>query len=235
VADHDHEIQFSFNGMIKPVPVLPQAELDALNGLCIDALRNQPLEAAPALAALRGSLSVWRGQSSGAARMKAIRPVRTVIESGRTTFRWRPVLGAKRYTVHVVDDQTQEETATSPAIFPSTNASVCEWSGVPSLTRGKRYRWYVAAAIEEQEIDAPGNEEAPARFSVLSEADLIHLNELKHASHNDRLIGALLDLRVGVLDDAEDDFRSLSDEPSQTPNGKAFLSRLIEGIEHLKE
>ena len=87
----------------------------------------------------------------------------------------------------------------------------------------------------EQEIDAPGLEEPRAKFSVLSEGELAHLNELKKANRGDHLINGLLNLRAGLLDDAQDDFRRLLVEPSQTPEGKAFLRRLIEDIEKLRE
>jgi len=37
------------------------------------------------------------------------------------------------------------------------------------------------------------------------------------------------------MDDAQDDFQGLLEQPSQTPEGKAFLRRLIEDIEVLRE
>jgi len=235
VVDRDHEIQVGSDGMVDQAFVLPRADLDALNSLCITALRNESLQASPALAALKSVSPVWRGQQSGtAAPMRVIRPMRTLIQSGPTSFQWTTAGGAKSYTVHVVDDQTQEEAATSPPISPA-NSSVCAWTDPESLTPGKRYRWYVAAVINEQEIDAPGLEEPRAKFSVLSEGELAHLNELKKANRGDHLINGLLNLRAGLLDDAQDDFQSLLVEPGQTPEGKAFLRRLIEGIEKLRE
>jgi Putative zinc-finger len=214
--------------------------LAALAGLRVSspqqfALRNESLQASPALAALKSASQVWRGQESGkAAPMRVIRPMRTLIQSGPTTFQWTTAGGATSYTVHVVDDQTQEEAATSPQISPASSA-VCAWTDPVSLTPGKRYRWYVTAIINEQEIDAPGIEEPRAKFSVLSESELTHLDELKKANRGDHLVNGLLNLRVGLLDDAKDDFQSLLEEPSQTLEGRAFLRRLIEDIEKLRE
>lgn len=235
VVDRDHEIQVGSDGMVGQALVLPRADLAALNSICITALRNESLQASPALAALKSASQVWRGQESGtAAPMRVIRPMRTLIQSGPTTFQWTTAGGATSYTVHVVDDQTQEEAATSPQISPASSA-VCAWTDPASLTPGKRYRWYVTAIINEQEIDAPGIEEPRAKFSVLSESELTYLDESKKTNRGDHLVNGLLNLRAGLLDDAQDDFQSLLVDPSQTLEGKAFLRRLIEDIEKLRE
>jgi len=171
------------------------------------ALRNESLQASPAVAALKSASQVWRG-SGKAAPMRVIRPMRTLIQSGPTTFQWTTAGRTTSYTVHVVDDQTQEEAATSLQISPASSA-VCAWTDPVSLTPGKRYRWYVTAIINEQEIDAPGIEEPRAKFSVLSESELTHLDELKKTNRGDHLVNGLLNLRAGLLDDAKDDFQSL--------------------------
>ena len=88
--------------------------------------------------------------------------------------------------------------------------------------------------INDREIDAPRSEEPSTKFSVLSEEELAHINEANKANQGDQLIAGLLDLRVGLLDDAEANFQALLEEPSQTAEGKTLLRRLIEGIEKLK-
>ena len=167
--------------------------------------------------------------------MRVIQPVQTVIKSGRTTFRWTTITDAQSYTVHVVNDETQEEAATSPSILPVENAPISVWTNEASFSPGRRYRWYVAAVINEQEIDAPRSDETPAKFKVLSEDEFAHLNKSKRANPENQLIEGLLDLRMGLLDDAKDHFQALLEEPNQTVEGKTFLLRLIEGTEKLKE
>jgi hypothetical protein len=236
VVDRDHETQIGSDGTLKTGRLLPQVDLDTLNRLCIDALRNQPLEPAPALAALKRATPVWRGQPAlPIASIRVIRPVRTLIQPGRVSFRWTLGTNAQSYTVHVVDDETQDEVAASPPILPEAKSSILAWSPEAPLSPGKRYRWYVAAVANGQEIDAPGIADSPARFAILSENELDHLNELKKANPGDALIDGLLELRTGLLDDAQDDFHSLLDEASQTPDGRVLLRRLIEGIEELKQ
>jgi hypothetical protein len=236
LLDNSREIRFDWGGIINIAPVLPEADLDAMNRICVAALRNEPLPASPALVSLKSATTVWRGQQSGASvPLKIIRPTRTLIKPGRANFQWRTATGAQSYTVHVVDDETQEEVVTSPPIFPSANELVCEWSEGESLSPGKRYRWYVAAVVNDRDIDVPQAQEPPARFSVLSEEELAHVNKANQANQGDQLIDGLLDLRVGLLDDAEANFQALFEEPSQTSEGKTLLKRLIEGIEKLKE
>jgi hypothetical protein len=236
LLDKTREIRFDWGGIINLASTLPEADLDAVNRICVAALRNEPLPASPALVSLKSATMIWRGQPSGASvPLKIIRPTRTLIKPGRANFQWRTATGVQSYTVHVVDDETQEEVVTSPLIFPSSNASICEWSEGGSLSPGKRYRWYVATVVNDQEIDVPQAQEPPARFSVLSEEELAHVNEANKANQGDQLIDGLLDLQVGLLDDAEADFQALLEEPSQTSEGKTLLRRLVQGIEKLKE
>lgn len=236
LLDNTRKIRFDWAGIINLASTLPQADLNAVNRICIAALRNEPLPASPALLSLKSATTVWRGQPSGTSvPLKIIRPTRTLIKPGRANFQWRTATGVQSYTVHVVEDETQEEVVTSPPISPSSNASVCEWSEGGSLSPGKRYRWYVATEVNDQEIDVPQAQEPPARFSVLSEQELAHVNEANQANQGDQLIDGLLDLQVGLLDDAQADFQALVEQPNQTSEGKALLTRLIEGIEKLKE
>jgi hypothetical protein len=236
IVDRGHQVQLGSDGIIKFAAALPNVDLDALNRLCMSAFRNEPLQVAPALSALKSVAPTWRGQlSRRTTTVKLIRPVRTLIKPGHTTFQWTASRNAKSYSVHVIDDQTQEEVAASPPILPVANASISAWSVEPSLLPGKRYRWYVAAFVNDEEMDSPGMEQPPAKFSVLSKGELAHLNELERSSRGDQLLDGLLDLRSGLLDDAQDEFEGLLEDPNQTSAGKVFLRRLIEDVARLKD
>jgi hypothetical protein len=140
--------------------------------------------------------------------------------------------------VHVIaDDRSQEEVATSPVIIPTTNATVCQWVVEDSmaLSPGKRYRWYVTATIQDQEVDAPGIEQAQAKFAVLSAEDVTNLNVLRKSAQGDRLIGGLLNLNAGLLDAAQGDFEILLADPGQSTSAKSFLQGMISEIRRLKE
>ena len=159
-----------------------------------------------------------------------------MVESVRPTFRWTAASGATGYVVHVIaDDRSQEEVATSPVIIPTTNATVCQWEESTALNPGKRYRWYVAATIQDQEVDAPGIEQAQAKFAELSAEALTNLNVLRKSAQGDRLIGGLLNLNSGLLDAAQGDFEILLADPGQSANAKTFLQGMITEIGRLKE
>jgi anti-sigma factor RsiW len=242
VTDGSHRIVVGPNGIINPPAGLPREVLTALNNVATTILKDEPPTLPPALkdnlVALKRAPSTLLGQPSGAVPFQVLSPVRTLVESVRPTFRWTLAAGATGYVVHVIaDDRSQEEVATSPVILPTTNATVCQWVGEESmaLSPGKRYRWYVTASIQDQEVDAPGIEQAQAKFAVLSAEDLTNLNVLRKRAQGDRLIGGLLNLNAGLLDAAQGDFEILLADPSQSANAKAFLQGMIGEIARLKE
>jgi anti-sigma factor RsiW len=243
VVDGDHQIAIGANAMKNPSGALPKEQLAALNNLVSSVSSDQPLRLSQsvqdALNNLKKSPSVLLGQSPAKPPFHVISPNRTLISSVRPVFKWTKAPGASAYIVHViVDNPSQEEIATSPAIpAPMTDTNACEWS-IPqsvSLSSGMRYRWYVTAVQKAEEIDAPGMEEPQAKFAVLSQGELDQLTTSKSEIGRDRLIAGLLDLKAGVLDDAQADFESLLAEPGQTSAGKDFLNRLIGEIGQLKE
>ena len=236
LLDNNREIRFGSDGIINLAPTLPLADLEAVNRICAVTLRNEPLPASPALVSLKSVTTVVRGQQSEPAiALKLVRPVRTLIKPGRSTFQWTTATSAQSYTIHVVDDETQEEVVASEPIFPEAKSSILAWSPQAPFSPSKRYRWYVAAVANGQETDVPGIEDPPAKFAILGGKELAHLNELKKANREDLLIDGLLELHTGLLDDAQADFQSLLEEANQTPEGKDLLKRLLSGIERLRE
>ena len=243
VTDGDHRIVFGPNGIVNPTAPLPKDELAALNNLASLVWRDQSLALSPSvkdkLTDLKRAPSVLLGQPSTKVPFQVLNPIRTLVRSVRPTFKWTTAPGATSYTVHVIaDDRTQEEVATSPTLpAPAMDATTCEWT-IPestSLTFGKRYRWYVTAVSNDQEIDAPGIEEPQAKFAVLSEEELAQLNASKKEVRGDRFVEGLLNLKAGLLDDAQADFESLLADPAQTSAAKDFLNRVIGEIRRLKE
>ena len=242
VSDGGHRIVVGPNGITNPPAGLPGEVLTALNNVAAMILKDEAPALPPTLKenlmALKRAPSTLLGQPTGAVPFQVLSPVRTMVESVRPTFRWTAASGAAGYVVHViVDDRSQEEAATSPVIIPTTNATVCQWVVEESmaLSPGKRYRWYVTATIQDQEVDAPGIERAQAKFAVLSAEDVTNLNVLRKNAQGDRLIGGLLNLNAGLLDAAQGDFEILLADPGQSTNAKSFLQGMITEIRRLKE
>jgi anti-sigma factor RsiW len=243
VADGGHQILLDPNGIVNPPAALPENELAALNHLAVPVWRDERPVLSPSLQetlnGLKRAPSVLLGQPQAKVPFQALSPIRTLTSSVRPTFKWTTAPGATSYTVHLIaDDRTQEEAATSSAIPAAVqDVTTCTWT-IPestSLAPGKRYRWYVTAVIDRREIDAPGMEQSQAKFGVLSAEALAQLDSLKKQTSDDRLLNGLLDLNAGLLDDAENDFQMLLDDPKQTPEAKEFLNRMIGEIQRLKE
>lgn len=240
ISDGGHRIVVGPNGITNPPAGLPGEVLTALNNVAATILKDESPALSPTLKdnlmALKRAPSTLLGQPSGAVPFQVLSPVRTMVESVRPTFRWTAASGATGYVVHVIaDDRSQEEVATSPVIIPTTNATVCQWEESTALNPGKRYRWYVAATIQDQEVDAPGIEQAQAKFAELSAEALTNLNVLRKSAQGDRLIDGLLNLNAGLLDAAQGDFEILLADPGQSANAKTFLQGMITEIGRLKE
>jgi anti-sigma factor RsiW len=242
VADGGHRIVVGPNGITNPPTGLPGEALTALNNVAAPILNDEPPSLSPTLkdnlALLKRAPSTLLGESSGTVPFQVLSPVRTLVESVQPIFKWTAATSASGYIVHVIaDDRTQEEVATSPVIIPTADATTCQWVLAESmaLSPGKRYRWYVTATIKDQEVDAPGMEEAQAKFAILSVEDLTNLNVLRKSAQSDRLIDGLLNLNAGLLDTAQSDFEYLLANPGQTSAAKDFLNRMIEEIRQLKK
>jgi hypothetical protein len=242
VSDGDHRITVGPHGIRNPPAGLPSDVLTALNNMASPILKDEPPSLSSTLkdnlAALKRPPSTLLGQSSGPVPFQVLSPVRTLVESVQPTFKWTAAPGATGYVVHVIaDDRTQEEAVTSPVIIPTSDANTGQWVLAESaaLSPGKRYRWYVAATVKDQEVDAPGMEQAQAKFAVLSEKEIADLNTLRKSAQGDRLIGGLLNLNAGLLDAAQSDFEYLLADPGQTEKAKLFLQGIITEIRRLKE
>lgn len=242
INDGRHRIVIGPKGITDPPAGLPGEVLTALNNVVAPILKDEPPALSPKLndnlVALKRAPSMLLGQPSGTVPFQVLSPIRTLVESARPTFKWTAASGASGYVVHVIaDDRSQEEVATSPVIIPTTNAPVCQWVVAESMALGpgKRYRWYVSATIRDQDVDAPGIEQAQAKFAELSEQDLTNLNALRKSAQDDRLIDGLLNLNACLLDAAQSDFEILLADPRQSANAKAFLKEMITEIRLLKE
>jgi hypothetical protein len=78
-------------------------------------------------------------------------------------------------------------------------------------------------------------EQPQAKFAELSQGKAAQLNASKREIGSDRMLDGLLNLKAGLLDDAQADFESLLAEPGQTSAGKDLLNRMIGEIGRLKE
>ena len=163
-------------------------------------------------------------------------PVWTVVDSATPTFQWTARSNVAGYLVNVLaDDRANRKIAKSEVISVSGSETLPYHWRLPGNTpweRGKAYRWYVTALINDNSAHLTAVDELAVKFSVLSESE--NLAGLKAKAGGSQLVAALLDLQAGLLDDAERKFDGLRQNQDQTDEGKAFLAKVIAEVRTLK-
>jgi len=143
-----------------------------------------------------------------------ISPVRTFVATTTPEFRWSTCTGATSYKVTVVaDDRSNAEVANSGPL-PSQQTT---WrlSESQQLKAGSRYRWYVTALVNNEEVDSPGLEQPRAKFGVLNLPDTNEFHRWQTETKAP-LTRALLAIHFGLFDDARPELERLTKDP-QTP------------------
>jgi hypothetical protein len=177
----------------------------------------QQRDRVPSAAARAAKDLVERGPSGEPAEDPIlVSPVGTAVRSTRPAFSWRPVQGATHYTLYLTDHnrklvwQGSSGTATSLTLPPQA----------PELVRGEAYLWQVEALVRDDArlsrwdsfavLDTAGLQSAMAGEKLYADSAL--------------LLGALYE-RQGLYDDAEREFRKLSElNPSSPLPGKMLAS-----------
>ena len=179
-----------------------------------EALTARRLPVAAWVSELAGARGTLLGDSDAVA-FRALAPIGTAVLDDRPTLRWTPSAGSRTYTV-TVQDQTTGVASSSPPLRTT------EWTVAPSLVRGHRYTWQVAAAAGSTETVAPRPPDPPAQFAVLDAATASSLERLP-ASH---LARGILYAQAGVLDDAERELEALSARNPGSPMAEALLKQV---------
>lgn len=169
--------------------------------------------------------------------LNAFGPAQTFVSGGCPEFRWPAVTGASDYVLHIVDDEANREVYRSGMIATAGGVDVpMRWT-LPDqqrLSAGVVYRWHVTAMTESRSINLPAVDDRSTRFAVMAAAQASLLRKAKQSWGSSALAGAALDLDAGLLDEAEAGFRKLRDSPSQTPQGRELLDRLIASVQRFR-
>ena len=151
-------------------------------------------------------------------------PVGTMVKDGRPTFRWRALPGATSYSVDVFDSSLKN-------VARIDRVSGTTWTPSQSLEPNQAYRWQVTALKSGEEITSPVPPTPEAKFKVLEQSKAEELNRAKKAYPNSHLILGSLYERAGLLDDAENEFRSLV-----SANPRSTLARkLLQEVKSLRQ
>jgi hypothetical protein len=134
--------------------------------------------------------------------LRALFPDGIVIRTASPTFRWRPIAGVERYIVKVYDDA--EPARRYDPVAESGPIVGTKWTLEKPLPRRRIYTWQVTASDDP----GAGARRAQGKFRVLA---LSEVNELKAAERvrpRSHLAMGVLYARLGLLDEAEGEFRA---------------------------
>jgi hypothetical protein len=143
-------------------------------------------------------------------------PVGMVLSEEQPRFSWDPVPGASGYRLVVTDFRSSNRIV---AQGETGSPGATEWTPPSPLPRGRIYEWQVIAVMRDGVLARA----RPARFKVLDRAELEELAAArKTGSH--LTLGVVL-ARVGLLEQAEQEFRALQTEnPSSALPAKLLAS-----------
>jgi hypothetical protein len=170
------------------------------------------------LSELIGEQGVLRGSASADQTFRLLSPARIVTANDRPTFKWEALPGATSYRVYVGDADNREV-----ADSGELQATLAEWTPSIPLPRGKVFTWAVIAKVEGRDVISPAASQPEVRFKVLSADSLRELDALQNGPRSHLAMG-LFYARVGMLDEAESEFKILA---RQNPNSPLALKLLL--------
>lgn len=156
------------------------------------------------------------GGPAGEQTFQIIGPAGRLITEQRPTLRWRPLSGATKYVISIVDNNFNR-VATSPPL------SITNWTVDVPLQRGQGYSWEVTATKEGKQITTPLAPAPRAQFKVLEADKLSALSKLKQQKPLSHLALGLMYARFGLVSDGEDEFRRLVKENPDSALAKNLL------------
>jgi len=187
------------------------------------ALQQQSIPFPRVIAALQGQGKGLRGTPEKAT-LAPLAPVGEVVADVRPLFQWRPLEGAKRYSIVILDSKLQRVEA-SPALQDT------KWRPERPLQRGVIYQWVVEASLDNgATLIAPAPPQAEAMFKVLAQTDADEFNRFRATHANSHLVLGILYVQAGMLTAGEDEWRQISID---SPNYE-IAHKLIRGVEEIR-
>ena len=196
----------------------------SLRRAIMSAWTSQRLEPPGVLTELKGAPGRLLSDSGNGVPFQLLSPISKVVQSRRPTFIWRPLDGAGSYKVTVADEKLEE-------VASSGQLTETKWSAPVPLKRGHTYSWQVTAFKDGQVITSPVMPAPQAKFKVLHQKHNEELKRMKRSFPNYHLGLGVLYTRVGLLDEAEQEFQALLKENP----GSVIAARLLQSLRSMKE
>ena len=144
-------------------------------------------------------------------------PFGRVVREDRPVLRWRPLAGAKSYTVAVVD-------ANFSIVAQSPRLTATAWTLDKALPRGANYTWQVTAAgADGTEVVSPVSPAPQAKFRVMDESALDEVTRLEQAGVRSHLARGVIYARAGLIDEARAEFEALVQENPRSQLARRLL------------
>jgi hypothetical protein len=166
------------------------------------ALQTGRLEPSSALAQVAIEQSTLLGMSRGLP-FPIIGPLGEVVRSERPTFRWHVSGGVQSYTVTVTDADLNVIATSPPLKTP-------HWRISNPLKAGGIYSWQVTALKDDgTKITAPVLPAPQAKFKIIDRSISEMLQQAQRTYPDSHLTLAVLYAEAGLIDDAEQELRTL--------------------------
>lgn len=195
--DRDALVTIDAQGRLTGLDSLPEAYKEMIKA----ALRDQRIKT-PLIAELTGKRGVLMGVAPGDQSFSLLGPIGGATETDRPTFSWRPLSGAKSYSVRIYDGASNQVAASLPI-------SETRWTPPQALGRGAIYAWEVTAVRDDKEVTSPAPPAPPAKFKVLDAAKLGELTRARGMYRGSHLILGVISAQFGLLDEAERELNAL--------------------------
>lgn len=214
--DGDQKITIDSAGHVTRLNRLTPTDVQAVKATLLAQNMTRPAE----LAELVGEQGTLRGNPVVGQSFRLLAPARAVTANERPTFKWAAMPGATSYRVFI-GDADNREVASSGELLPS----VTEWAPRTPLPRGQVYTWAVIAESNGNDVIAPAASQPEMKFKVLSADALQELTTLQHSARSHLAMGIFY-VRVGMLAEAEMEFRSLVRQNPKSPIALKLLRRV---------
>jgi hypothetical protein len=154
-----------------------------------------------------------RGRLMGAGKAPygLVAPLATIVPEQRPVFRWQPVDRAASYIVSIYSDDGRVAAHSEPL-------TVTEWRPSANLERGRTYTWQVRATVDSSEVVLPPPAAPDGKFKILAASKVPEWDRARQTYAGSHLMQGIIYARLGLLDDAERQFRELT---SANPGSEA--------------
>jgi hypothetical protein len=205
------------DGRVRGLQSFDASDSDAVKAAVLAGRVTTPAD----LAGLRDKRARLMGP--GSAPYGLVAPVATIVAEQRPVFRWHAVDRGTGYVVTIYSDDGRVAASSEPL-------TGTEWKTSVNLERGRIYTWQVRATVDSSEVVMPPPAAPDAKFKILAAGKVPEWDHARQAYAGSHLMQGVIYARLGLLDDAERQFRELA---SANPGSQA-PRQLIRNLKSLR-